>query len=389
MNQPNPKDEVTEHKRAWKEIALSVSRMNRDAAASAITDCYRAAGLMPPKTFVFLGSPVKGALAAATLVKQQVQSAFIPVVANLKANVEIKYDEQFKLMSSQHKMRNAVFELTEARGSISYARIGPNLRAAFERWCATYWNMEGWFDPDPADSLMQELCHQLPTRIVERLPLAPERGSECQTQLSRCAFGAHDAFWLQLYDYAVKSGFQIEELGPLVEVAKHCGWWWPFHDICIVTDRPKLLAIDSEGRFHRATGPAAEYRDGLKVFAWRGGYVPKRVVWFSQNMNIFDIDDEPNVEARRFMIDMYGLDNFIRDAKARKIDDDKYGKLYIRELLDDEPIVLLEVLNSSPEPDGTYKTYFLRVPPHCRTSREAVAWTFGLRPEQYNPLKET
>ena len=33
-------------------------------------------------------------------------------------------------------------------------------------------------------------------------------------------------------------------------------------------------------------------------------------------------------------------------------------------------------MNSTPEPDGTRRTYFLRVPPQMRTAREAVAWTF-------------
>ena len=55
----------------------------------------------------------------------------------------------------------------------------------------------------------------------------------------------------------------------------------------------------------------------------------------------------------------------------------------------EEPVVMVEVLNSTPEPDGTQKTYFLRVPPKLRTAREAVAWTFGLSGSQYRPEKET
>ena len=50
---------------------------------------------------------------------------------------------------------------------------------------------------------------------------------------------------------------------------------------------------------------------------------------------------------------------------------------------------MVEVVNSTPEPDGTRKTYFLRVPPTTRTAREAVAWTFGLRADAYRPAVET
>src|ERR1700722_17693261 len=45
---------------------------------------------------------------------------------------------------------------------------------------------------------------------------------------------------------------------------------------------------------------------------------------------------------------------------------------------DDETLVMVRVLNRSAEPDGSHKTYFLRVPPHVTTARQAVAWTFGL-----------
>ena len=50
---------------------------------------------------------------------------------------------------------------------------------------------------------------------------------------------------------------------------------------------------------------------------------------------------------------------------------------------------MVEVQNSTPEPDGSIKTYFLRVPPATRTAREAVAWTFGLGAVEYRPAAES
>jgi hypothetical protein len=51
------------------------------------------------------------------------------------------------------------------------------------------------------------------------------------------------------------------------------------------------------------------------------------------------------------------------------------GKLRRLELRGDieEPLVLVEVENATVEPDGTRKHYLLRVPPHMRTARDAVA----------------
>lgn len=54
-----------------------------------------------------------------------------------------------------------------------------------------------------------------------------------------------------------------------------------------------------------------------------------------------------------------------------------------------EEIQLVEVRNATAEPDGTFKTYFLRVPPTIRSARAAVAWTFGLDAEAYAPKVET
>ncbi|MGK4422445.1 DUF6745 domain-containing protein, partial [Klebsiella pneumoniae] len=64
-------------------------------------------------------------------------------------------------------------------------------------------------------------------------------------------------------------------------------------------------------------------------------------------------------------------------------------RLYRRNVPDDEPIVMVELVNASPELDGSLKTYMLRVPPTVRTCREAVAWTFGMTVDQWQPAMET
>jgi hypothetical protein len=44
------------------------------------------------------------------------------------------------------------------------------------------------------------------------------------------------------------------------------------------------------------------------------------------------------------------------------------------------------VINATPEPDGTRKHFFLQVPAHLPTAREAVAWTYGMRADAYARL---
>jgi hypothetical protein len=99
---------------------------------------------------------------------------------------------------------------------------------------------------------------------------------------------------------------------------------------------------------------------------------------------------ERNLEMRRILVERYGHARFAIDARANIVDaDPRFGVLYRALLPGDEPLVLVNVKNATAEPDGSFKEYWLRVPPDMRTAREAVAWTFGFATEDYAPLMET
>lgn len=89
------------------------------------------------------------------------------------------------------------------------------------------------------------------------------------------------------------------------------------------------------------------------------------------------------------MVERYGQERFLIESGAAIRHRDDAGVLYERPLGDDEPIVMVQVKNSTPEPDGSFKDYFIRVPPSMATARQAVAWTFGLLEDQYRPAQES
>jgi hypothetical protein len=68
---------------------------------------------------------------------------------------------------------------------------------------------------------------------------------------------------------------------------------------------------------------------------------------------------------------------------AKKLAEDEFGELYQTEITGDEPICMIKLVNSTPGPDGEFKNYWLRVPPDMKTARQAVAWTFGMTPDEY------
>jgi hypothetical protein len=96
-----------------------------------------------------------------------------------------------------------------------------------------------------------------------------------------------------------------------------------------------------------------------------------------------------NIEIRRLLIEKYGFERYVKEGGFELVQQDKFGRLYRKHLPGETPVAFAEVTNSTPETDGSRKKYILRVPPSMRTAHEAVAASFGLRPEQYNPSHES
>ena len=125
------------------------------------------------------------------------------------------------------------------------------------------------------------------------------------------------------------------------------------------------------------------------MWAIDGSRVPRRLVEDPDSITIDDIRDADNVNVRRIMIDLYGPSRFLRDSGSQMIHKDEYGELYQQDIPGDEPLTMVCVTNATVESDGTFRRYFLRVPPDMRTAQEAVAWTFGMEQREYHPEIET
>lgn len=167
----------------------------------------------------------------------------------------------------------------------------------------------------------------------------------------------------------------------------------PYKGICFVSDFPTAINIDDRGRLHNESGPAISYPDSYSVYAIHGVRLEGGREKYIQDRSTITVEaieaESANAEIRRVMVDMYGLENYLKDSGSEKIHEDDFGVLFRKTQTGDEDLVMVKVVNSTPEPDGSYKDYFIRVPPTVKTAREAVAWTFGLDPEKYQPLVQT
>lgn len=164
----------------------------------------------------------------------------------------------------------------------------------------------------------------------------------------------------------------------------------------IKRSRGDMRSLD---RLHNPKGAALAWRSERRdsdyaLYFYNGVEVPESIILHPEHITTTSAMAEQNAEIRRIMIEIMGVERFVEGGKARSIHTDKFGELL--EITIGDPndrwnrVVrrVVKVKNATPNPDGTYKDYYLFVPPSVQTAQEAVAWTFYLTPAQYNPHKE-
>ncbi|GGQ79285.1 DUF6745 domain-containing protein [Streptomyces asoensis] len=331
--------------RAWRARAAAAVPADRAAAEAGVRRAYRQAGLPEPERVVWAASPRE----AVTLVR---------TTADKGASV-------------REAVRSAPWAQERRR---LHTRLGPAGWAA--HWAAT---------GGPLWEPTQALVDRIRAGVLEELAGGGtgSEAAEIRLVLLDAVLGQHDAPWLAAFP---------TDRGPLeglAAVGRSAGWWWPYARVAVVCERPVALHRDEAGRLDRGDGPALAYPDGFALYAWRGMPVPAAFLAELPGLTPDRIRSEENAELRRVMLEHYGYDRYLADSGARHVHRDETGTLWRIDLPSDEPVVMVEVLNSTPEPDGTRRTYWLRVPPSTRTAREGVAWTFGLTAQGYAPERET
>lgn len=160
-------------------------------------------------------------------------------------------------------------------------------------------------------------------------------------------------------------------------------------EFCFISDFPETIITDDSGRLHNSDGPAMSWSDGWSCYYWRNLPIPRWMIEEKERITVEMINAMENIEIRRVMLEIYGTGKYIIDSGTKEVQRDEYGVLYWQEMANDEPLRMVRVRNSTAEPDGTFKDYWLRVPPEIRTAKQGVAWTFDLDEDEYAPIIET
>jgi hypothetical protein len=173
------------------------------------------------------------------------------------------------------------------------------------------------------------------------------------------------------------------------DLAFHVDRLYAYRKVAVAVEPPTVVALDAEGRLHAEAGPALAWADGTRLHAWHGHLVAPDVLDQGRPVTLSQINRETDPDRRWILIERFGLGRYLLAAGASEMQHDGYGQLYRLEQRLTEPIIAVRVVNRTPEPDGTYREFWLRVPPAISTARQAVAWTFDMPTDEYEPLAES
>ncbi|MFF9576378.1 DUF6745 domain-containing protein [Streptomyces rubiginosohelvolus] len=328
---------------SWRSVAAATGRADRAAAEAGVRRAYRTAGLAEPDRIIWAASP---------------RAAVGTVEKLTDAGRSVR--EEVRTRPWADERRRMYDELGPAGWSALWSATGAQL------WETT-----------------AALAERIRAGVVADLAPRPQDEGAVRLVLLDAVLGQHDAAWLAAFDG------HGDRLAGLAEVARNAGWWWPYENAVVITERPDVLHRDEAGRLDHGEGPALAYGDGFALHAWRGMPVPAAFLDELSSLTPERIRAEENAELRRVMLEYYGYDRYLTESGAEPVHRDETGILWRIALDGDEDVVMVEVVNSTPEPDGTYRTYWLRVPPTTRTAKDGVAWTFGLEGAAYAPVRQT
>ncbi len=332
----------------WQRVSTASGPGDRAAAEAGVRLAYRRAGLPEPEHIVWARSPLEAV--------RMLRGEIGPRLPKLGASVR------------------------ETVRSTPWATARSNVLTELgQEGFSTRWQSTG----APLWELTRLITDRITGAILAGSADDRQEQTEIRLLLLDAVQGQHDAAWLAAFDTS------RPPLDGIAAVAREAGWWWPYTKVAVITERPAELHRDESGRLDRSDGPALAYSDGFALYAWRGMPVPAEFLDRLGSLTPQQIRTEENAELRRVMLEFYGYDRYLAESGAEPVHHDETGVLWRIRLDGDEDVVMVEVVNSTPEPDGTNRTYWLRVPPLTRTARQGVAWTFGVDEDAYEPIRQT
>ncbi|MGO8954074.1 MAG: DUF6745 domain-containing protein [Rhodomicrobium sp.] len=351
---------IEDHRKRWAEMRSSTGPADRERAALGIAAAYQAAGWPAPKSIDWCSSPMQ-------MEALWAKAAHERIGPNLKASI-VDHVRNRAAFGIQRRVSGSVLAaVDELNQPLTADMLGDSVR----------------------DAVIRASHAVRPASPKERRWLFWLNRGRGWLHLQDAGFSPRNHSWLERHDlFRTVCGLEdeTEDLRGLLLVAASADWIIPHKHVCWVSEPPQIVRTDAKGRLHSSSGPALRYRDGWTVYAWKGVEVPARFIERPAQITHADIDRATDIHVRRCLIELLTPERFIASGAAFRISEDETGVLWERRWPDGDAWAAVEVINGTPELDGTQRRYFLQVPPNMLTARSAVAWTYGMTARQYRGL---
>ena len=390
------REALKRHTEKWIANAMDTAPVDRDRLTSAIQSLYRVSGLKKPRV-VIVSSPIVmafagGFAAAIWWLRKNGEAPPDTIDATYAATRDATYT------ATRTAARAATLDATytATRTATRAATDAATHTATYTATCAT--------TLDATDAATRTATHWAVSLADE---LAGEFGVS-RSFLLACAanwwrmyqggnmWSSYDCYFSAFRDVLGLRIPEYESYSAWESCAMEGGFRLMHEEFCIVCDRPEVLSVDDRTRPHSEVGPSHRWRDGFSLHYWHGVRVPAHVVEQPTLITIAEIRSEQNTEVRRVMIERYGYERYCADADLDLIDecpdDHQIVGLRTAKLWRDRhtDMTLLDVLNSTPEPDGSVRRYVIPVRADAyegRAGRECFAaiastWRKGSNPEE-------
>lgn len=387
---------------SWASVHLNPCHASPAAAEVAINGMYHNAGFDPPGKIIRCGSP---------LALEKMREAAIATVETGGRSF---------VLEEAAGVFEKIMEKIPINQSESVLNLYQSAKQHLHDTRAEFWRAMSKRRPlvNIAGSVHEEVF--LPIKAVDaRFPVEQIRREASSALGNPEKLLPRSSAWLALARIRLMAGAASILLAKAEKMVPNAfeqvsPWVLPLPDVCIVSERPVRELRNARDRLHSLIEPALVYPDGFALYAINGVFMPEHVALHPQHITLDEIGTEANAEARRILIERFGMPRYLLESGAEIIHRDGAGILYRKQVMGDEPIVMIRVLNATPEPDGVlsrseaietfsqaagaalnapadarFKEYMLRVPPAMKTARDAVAWTFGLEGEEYHPAIES
>lgn len=382
---PEHKAQLEPYRDKWIANALRCTPQTEDEKARyrvAMDGLYRAADLEPPTRGVFVASPLTGAIAWSIAsgvwwarANRNVSEADLAASAfeacRRSALRGATPDTTAPGTDSETIRKALVKAVSEATGCIEgNGGVVPEMVQLF-RECLRYW----WKGRNGGNMWSGWPCYLSFFKDVAKfdLPIYDKYQHYEQAAILGGPRFMHDKFW-------IVSDFPVTKVGR-----------------------------DASGGAHCENGPQLKWADGWATYFWHNVRMPAWAILHPEQITLEKIDAETNAEERRVLIERYGQGRYASEnSEVVHEDTDSLGKrrrLLRRPVEGDDPVMVVEVRNATPSPDGSFKIYYLPVhhelrplpinpgeelgDPQKLTCHNAVASTFGLRGEKFKVAVES